>query len=524
MITRPRVTRIFAGSSVLYLLAWLASALADQLAPGLVPWRAQLHLALFGFAGMMILGMAYQFVPTFSGRMLARPDWALWSLAAAHAGVAGGFFALLAAPRAAWAPMLLWLLATLLWTANLLATLRGPKVEALEKGLIPAESLGGAGSPRQRVDRWARVATAAVPLYLLAASAGFVAAYGGALSYATPLHLYTTGVIALMIIGAGYHLLPRFTGVVPPPAYTALNVLLAIPGPAGVALAIEGPSELFPPAALLEASAAALFAGFVLSSILRTERRLVSYWFYGASATSLLFGVFLGFAFSVVYEWRVFVPAHAWVNILGFAGFMIAGVTLDALISYRRGDARDRAAFIAMAVPAFLGLPFTALGTAGFPTRVPGLVLLLSFAGVFALRLFAKFRAIAESERRLAAPPVRELRPDLTVAETARSFPKTKPVFQDLGVDSCCMERTLAHYAQAKGLTYEALAARLGVPSPSPARPSPAVGGETVATEEAKCVYCGTPESRTVLLQARRQGKAVWVCPAEMPRLIHGGS
>lgn len=520
MIPRPRITRLFAGSSALYLLVWLGAALADSLSPGLVPWRAQLHLALLGFVGMMVLGMAYQFVPTFSGRMLARTDLALWSLVAAHGGAAGGFIALMAAPRAAWVPMLLWLAGAVLWAANLFLTLRGPKVEALEKGLIPQESLGGAASPRARVDRWARVATAAVPLYLLAASAGLVAAYDGLISYAPPLHLYTTGVIVLMIVGAGYHLLPRFTGVVPPPAYAALNVLAAIPGPAGVALAIEGPQGLFPPAALLEATAGLLFAGFVLGSILRTERRLASYWFYGASGLSLATGVLLGFVFALHYEWRIFVPAHAWVNILGFAGFMIAGVTLDALIGYRKGDVRDRRAFAAMVVPAFLGLPLTALGTVGLLTRVPGLVLLLCFAGVYGTRLLSKFRAIAESERRLAAPPLREVRPETTVAEVARSFPRVKPVLQELGVDACCMERSLTHYAQAKGLTYETLVARLGVPS---TKQKPASGGETMTTEEPKCLLCGAPESKTLLLQARKQGKTVWVCPAEMPRLIHGG-
>jgi hypothetical protein len=455
--------------------------------------------------------------------MLARPDWALWSLAAAHAGVAGGFAALAAAPRSAWAPMLFWLAAALLWTANLLATLRGPRVEALEKGLIPAESLGGAASPRQRVDRWARVATVAVPLYMIAGSAGVAAAYAGLHSYGPPLHLYTAGVVALMVVGAGYHLLPRFTGVVPPPAYAALNVLTAVPGPAAVALAIEGPPALFPPAALLEAAAGLLFAGFVLRSLLGTERSLASYWFYGASALSLTAGVSLGFLFSLRYEWRLFVPAHAWVNLLGFAGFMIAGVTLDALVGYRKGDARDRRVFAAMALPAFLGLPLVALGATGLPTRLPGLVLLLGFAVVFVSRLLSRFRAIAESERRLAAPPAVALRPDLTVAEAARSFPNTKPVFQALGVDACCMERSLSHYAEAKGLTYEALAARLGAPSVRSSKEEPDPGGDEMAGEEPKCALCGAPESKTLLLQGRKQGKTVWVCPAEMPRLIHGG-
>ncbi|MBI4361801.1 MAG: hypothetical protein HY558_01365, partial [Euryarchaeota archaeon] len=510
----------FVGSSALYLMAWLLAALAGEFIPGLIPWRAQLHLALLGFIGMMIFGMSYLFIPTFSGRMLARTDLALAHLLMAHLGVAGGTLALAAAPGAAWAPMLPWLLGALLWAANILQTLRSPRLEVLEKGLIPPEALEDPKSPRKRVDRWARVATAATLPYLLAGSAGLAAAYAGILPYPAALHLYTAGFIALMVFGAGYHLLPRFTGVVPPPRLAALNILLALPGPALIALTITGPRGLFHPAAGLEATAGLLFAGFILHSLLRTERRHPSYLFYAASAASLILGVLLGVAFSLRVEWRIYTPLHAWVNLLGFAGFMIVGVATDALIGYRPGELHDRRALRGLYLSALTGLPLLALSYTGAPTRIPGLLLLLLFAGLYTLRLHSKFKTIAESEKRLASPPAASLRPDLTVAEALRAFPNHKKMFQDLGVDACCMERTLTHYAQAKGLTYEALLQRLET-GPAPA---PRQGGETMSQEEPKCLLCGAPESKTLLLQARKQGKTVWVCPAEMPRLIHGGA
>lgn len=453
-VTRPRITRLFAASSGLYLLAWLGAALADALSPGAVPWRAQLHLALFGFAGMMIFGMSYLFVPNFSGRMLARTDWAVAHLALAHAGVAGGAAALAAGSPADWVFMALWLAGGGLWTANLLATLKGPRLEVLEKGLIPLED--AAESPRKRVDRWARVATAVVPIYLLAASAGFVASYAGVLAYPVPLHLYTTGFIALMIFGAGYHLLPRFTGVVPPPRFVALNVGLGAAGPALVGLSIGSPSGLFRGAALLEATAGLLFAGFVIGSLLKTGRRHPAYLFYAASAVCLAAGVLLGLLFAVDYRWRIYTPVHAWVNLLGFAGLMIVGVSIDALIGYRRSDSRDRLSFTAIFLSAVAGLGMVAASYGGTPTRTAGLLLLLFAALLYAARLLAKFREIGEAERRLAASR----------------------------------------------------------------KPGP--GGESMS-DEPKCYLCGAPESRTLLLQARRQGKTVWVCPAEMPRLIHGG-
>ncbi len=520
-LSRPRITRLFVGSGALYLAAWLAAALADSLSPGAVPWRAQLHLALFGFIGMVIFGMSYLFVPNFSGRTLARTDLALAHLALANAGVVGGFLALAGGvPETASLAALLYLAGGGLWAANLLLTLKRPRVEVLEKGLIPPEALEGADSPRKRVDRWARVATSVVPLYLLASLAAFAAAYAGSAPYDSALHLYTTGVVLLMVIGAGYHLFPRFTGAVPDPRVAALNVLLGAAGPAAVALSIGG-GPAFPAAAALEAAAALLFAGFVLDSLRRTGRSHPSYAFYGASAASLVLGVSLGVAFALRPEWRAYAALHAWANLLGFAGFMIVGVVLDALVGYHRNDPRERREFRALQASGVAGLLLLLASYLGAPTRAAGLALLLLFAGHFAARLGLKFRSVAEAERRLAAPPPRELRPDLTVAEAVRGFPRFRPAFQELGVDGCCMERTLAHYAEAKGLTYEGLVKRLE--GTAPADSKPASGGGSMPEEEAKCLLCGAPESRTLLLQARKQGKPVWVCPAEMPRLIHGG-
>lgn len=404
MISGPRVTRLFAGSSALYLLAWIGAALADGISPGSVPWLAQLHLALFGFIGMMIFGMSYLFVPNFSGRMLTRTDWAVAHLALAHAGAAGGFAALLAASPADWVLMALYAVGGVLWVATLVTTLRTPRPRVPERGLVPLDPFEDAHSPRRRVDRWARVATMAVPLYLLAAAVGFAAAYRGDVPYASVLHLYTTGFVALMVFGAGYHLIPRFTGVVPPPRYVAANIGLGIAGPGLIGLTIEGPADLFPVAALLEATAGLMFAAFVFHSLLRTERRRrPAFLCYAASGASLVLGVLLGFGFAVDLSWRIYVPVHAWVNLFGFAGLMIVGVTIDAFIAFRSSDARDLRSFGALFASGVAGLVLTTASYAGTPTRLPGLALLFFAAVLYAHRLLTKLRDIDEAERRFAS-------------------------------------------------------------------------------------------------------------------------
>lgn len=40
--------------------------------------------------------------------------------------------------------------------------------------------------------------------------------------------------------------------------------------------------------------------------------------------------------------------------------------------------------------------------------------------------------------------------------------------------------------------------------------------------DETKCIFCGVSDQESLLLAARFEGQAGWVCPKELPRLIHG--
>ncbi|MBW2146563.1 MAG: hypothetical protein JRG73_03845 [Deltaproteobacteria bacterium] len=40
--------------------------------------------------------------------------------------------------------------------------------------------------------------------------------------------------------------------------------------------------------------------------------------------------------------------------------------------------------------------------------------------------------------------------------------------------------------------------------------------------EKQSCFMCGTDENQAVLLQARKEGDAFWVCVHCLPVLIHG--
>lgn len=40
---------------------------------------------------------------------------------------------------------------------------------------------------------------------------------------------------------------------------------------------------------------------------------------------------------------------------------------------------------------------------------------------------------------------------------------------------------------------------------------------------EAKCMFCGCDDSQVPLIAVQCKGESSWVCPKEMPSLIHGG-
>lgn len=421
-------TRMAVIGSMAFLLVWFSSRLAYWAAVATrnggsvaalagTPW--ELYLPLFGFLGLMIMGMAQHFVPLFSRREL-------YSERVGQVQVALGIASVLLVLASPWsegaeaAGTGLWLLSSLLFVGLILATLRRPA-----SGLRGPER-----DPKIRgVDRWAVPMTAAAILYLIPASAGFfLASLEGAPSsswaatnWFSFLHLYTLGFVTLMVFGVGFHLFPRFLGAVPRMAGVKVVTTLALAGPIGVAATMpflengEATQALFAFFAVFEAAAAVLYAALVVDLWVRSPKRRPAarfsvaavLWLVLGVALATLFGVapYLGIASGAVLAW---VPAHGWINLLGFAGFEVFGVTHEILPPFTpKGLKAVRRAAGSDFLLASAGLALVLVGydalIRGDPVApsvfVAGFALLSAMALVYLAGTLVTLRAIVPSRR-----------------------------------------------------------------------------------------------------------------------------
>jgi len=360
-------TRIAVASSLTFLVVWLASSLVlawDTDAAG-APARAAfsrtawtIELPALGFIGLMIMGMAHHFVPLFSGRELRSRRAGVGQVGVAVSAVVLD----LAHPSLEAVAKGLWLVAAVSFVVLILATLRQPASAVRVQDRRPE---------LRRVDRHAIPMTAAAILYLVAASVGFFLASpqgrplwpAAAPYWFSYLHLYTLGFIALMVFGVGFHLFPRFLDAAPPLAGVRAVMVLALAGPVGVAgtmplLGRPGGGTLFAAFALFEATAAVLFALLVVDLWRRSPKRRMASLFNVVGVLWLGLGVglgaLMGLAPAAYLGWA---PAHGWINLLGFAGFQILGVTHEVLPPYAsRGLRAIRAATRVHLLLAVLGL------------------------------------------------------------------------------------------------------------------------------------------------------------------------
>ncbi len=337
-------TRVGMQSSLVWLVLWavlqLVRALSkaigrsDAVALALSGTVPQFLLLSFGFAGLMIFGMAQHFVPLFAGRDVYSPRLVTVQVLVANAAVA----AILAGALAGVAEVVqigfaLWALAAALFVASIVLTLRLPVT--LRR---PSE-----GQPGFRaVDRRAIPMTAASAAYLLGSAFAFLLtslpqtnhSFGPGLFFPSALHLYTLGFVTLMIFGVGLHLFPRFLGVPASSASATIILALGVPMPLGVALFMNLPGPAFPIAAALEALAALVFVAAVVWTFLRSAKRRPAFRFVLASLGFLATGVALGAGFGIVPASRAFVPVHGWINLAGFVGLMIFGVLQEVVSPY----------------------------------------------------------------------------------------------------------------------------------------------------------------------------------------------
>ena len=328
-------------ASLAYLSLWIASSLVRTWAAfaGDGPLTAalsgadwELYLPALGFIGLMIMGMAQQFIPLYSGRELWSGRGALLQVGVSVAGVA----LLLVNPALETVGLGLWLLGTLLFLAWILMTLRSEKLPVRPQGKhAEFHSMDVLGIPM----------TSAAVLYLIAASFGFVLASPSnapLVAFASAhwfsfFHLYTLGFIVLMVFGVGFHLFPRFTDTVPNLRLAKVVTAMALPGPALVALTMPfldepGVEAVFAVFAIFEAIAAVGFAVLVLDLWNRSGHRRPASAFNATAGLWLILGVTFASLFGIAPNATLgWVPAHGWINLFGFAGFEIFGVTHEVL-------------------------------------------------------------------------------------------------------------------------------------------------------------------------------------------------
>jgi hypothetical protein len=337
--------RVAIVASLAYLALWIVSSLVrtwaafagdGSLVSVLSTQVWELYLPALGFIGLMIMGMAQQFIPLYSGREMWSGRGALLQVSVAVVGVALLLASPMIDPVLELAGLAFWLLGTLLFLLWILMTLRSPKLPVRPQGKH---------AEFHALDRLGIPMTSAAVIYLIAASVGFLLASPvdapwvpfAAEHWFSFFHLYTLGFIVLMVFGVGFHLFPRFTDAVPNLRVAKLITAMALPGPALVALTmpfLDSPSVevVFAVFAVFEAIAAFLFAVLMLDLWSRSEHRRPASAFNAAAGLWLILGVtfasLFGIAPDATLQW---VPAHGWINLLGFAGFEIFGVTHEVL-------------------------------------------------------------------------------------------------------------------------------------------------------------------------------------------------
>jgi hypothetical protein len=201
-------TRAWFAAALLALLGASVAHTAVLLGAG-ATWAAMVHLTLLGWITAMIVAVSYHTMPVFSGRDFPHPAVAWGQLALFATGLsAASLGAALSQPQLHAAGLALELFAALLFATNtILLFTRG-----VSRGGCPVRP---PIPDLEQVDRVGTTATKAAGVCLPLSLALLLAAQLGALRGEWRLageHLAALGWVMLMIVGVGYHILPRFSG------------------------------------------------------------------------------------------------------------------------------------------------------------------------------------------------------------------------------------------------------------------------------------------------------------------------
>lgn len=334
--------RRFVFSGATFLVLWQLALLGGAgRRPGLV-------LGLLGFVFHTVFGKAYSLVPSYFDRELATtrllPVHLLCSITGTAALAVGLEFDRSGAETAGAA---LWLAGIVIFVATLVWTIRDNPV-GRETGT------GEHNADREWTDRFANRFILVGLAYLIAGSYELVAVSSGLPTLfdgygARAIHLLAAGAGAIFVFAVGFRLLPRFFATTTPRPLAMVALPAGAAGPAIIAASLPA-GDLLSLGAVLEALAVVTFAVAVGTLFVRTDRDRIGFYGVLGGALAGVAGVSLGLLFAVDGLTLARVGAHTRLNVLGFLGLTIVGVSYQfyppAVATFRGGG--DRTALLAM--------------------------------------------------------------------------------------------------------------------------------------------------------------------------------
>ena len=315
-----RRARWFMLASVVFLVAWQGAALAG------LQRRTIVVLGLYGFVLHTLFGKALSLLPSYFDRQLS-VRWApavqfplttLGVVLMAASGMIG------VAPVFAQVGGVLWFFGVLLFLGAIAWTIR-------DNPLGSETATSEANAERRPVDRYANLFMPIALAYLLYGSYETMA---GPLGLPTVIgayqprttHLLAAGTAALLLFAIGFRLLPRFLVAYPPRWLVWIVLPTGALGPVVVGATLPA-GPVFAIGAVIEATAVIGFALAYVVLFARSDRRRVGFYAVLAGVIAGSVGVGLGLMFGLGYYEASLIQAHYRLNLLGFLGLGVIGVS-----------------------------------------------------------------------------------------------------------------------------------------------------------------------------------------------------